>query len=138
MDLDHIQVVTGFPLPEGTRSAAEAGVVDEEVESRVIGDAARDTLDAFGSRQVGLENFGRDAVLFPELAGQIFEPVQAPGDEDEVRSCRGQLAGVFRSHAGRGAGDQGGPIGDLGHGFLRPPVYGKRQRISIDIRPFSP
>jgi hypothetical protein len=39
-------------------------------------------------------------MLFPELSSEVVEPVQAPGDEDEVRSRRGQLAGVFRPQAG--------------------------------------
>jgi len=75
MDLDHAQMVAGFPLPKGTRPAAEAGVIDEKAEGVVPGDTALDAVDAFGNRQVGLEGFDRYGVLFPELAGQIFEPV---------------------------------------------------------------
>jgi hypothetical protein len=56
-------------------------------------------------------------VFCPESGAQCFQAIEAPGDEDEVRTPGGELAGVFRPQAGRGASDKGCPEGYPRHRF---------------------
>ena len=83
---------------------AEAGVVDDEVDGlRGVGDARRDEILAGPRAEVGGEHL--DPV---ELAGERFEPVDAPRHHDDRHAGGGQLPGQLLTDPARRSGDEGG------------------------------
>ena len=85
--------------------AAEAGVVDQQLERRRRG-ARRHRLDAGRRGEVGDQNLDLDLVRGGETLGQRLQPLAPPGDDDQIMARLGELDGERLSDARGGAGDE--------------------------------
>ena len=87
----------------------EAGVVHEQVDRpRAVGEPGLDGCQLFADSEVRNQHLHLDAVLLPQLRGELLEPLAGAGHEDQVVAGLGQLPGEGAADPGGGAGDQGG------------------------------
>jgi len=96
-----------------------AGVVDQHIDGPPPG---RGRIERGRGRtrlgQVGLDGNVVDTVAGGQLPTQRLQAFAPPGDQGQIVSGRGQLAGEFSADSGRGAGDQG--KGSRGGGLFIP------------------
>ncbi|MNR50090.1 hypothetical protein D3C85_1695570 [compost metagenome] len=88
---------------------SEAGIVDQQVHRPARGrDLGVQRRRRTGLRQIGGDDQHPDAVLCPQLRGQLSQRVIGTGGENEVAAALRQRLGKTAADAGRGAADQRG------------------------------
>jgi hypothetical protein len=110
VDIDDAELAFGRKLVE-VADGAEAGVVDEDVDSDALGDGALLQLP----RRLRIGEIGRpdshgDAVLCAQRIGQLPHDIGAPRDQDEIVAVGGEQLCQLQSDAGGSAGDEGGVL----------------------------
>ena len=117
VDLEHPLDFRPFARLEGA-GITEPGVVDQEVEFHAVFDQSR--AEGFHLRGVGkvhrdvLDPEGR--VDFQQFGAQRFEPVRAPGDEDQRAGQRRELTSDFAADASGSARDERRAFEKIFHG----------------------
>ena len=106
--VEHFFPVFGVVLVEPGEAAAQAGVVDEDVDfGPLLGEVDEGFLDGGGVADVEAE--GEDVGIAGErgeLAGEIGEEVDAAGAEQQARTLGGEGQGGGAADAGGGTGDE--------------------------------
>ncbi len=88
---------------------AEAGVVDQQGDRPgPVGQPSLHPAQRLPVGEVRGEHLDLDAVLRPELLGELAQPLLVAGHEDEVVAARGELVGERAADPGSGTGDEGG------------------------------
>jgi hypothetical protein len=112
LDVEAHDLLLAFEVGlEQRRHRAEAGVVADADDGALAGEQPLDELAAaLRDGQVAHLDVGVDAVRQPQLLGQLAQPLDAAGDQDEVVAAAGELVGELGSDPGRGAGDDDGVV----------------------------
>src|SRR5262245_210205 len=123
VEADHRQiplVVAGGEVP----LAAEAGVVDEDLDVPARGSDLLDQPGALGGiREVAGDHLRLAAEVARDLLGEAPEALLAPRGESQVQPAAGELARDLGADARGGTGHQRGPSGGRGreaHSYWRP------------------
>jgi hypothetical protein len=104
MQAMHLNLTCGVGFDE-VMKGSEPGVIDQESEVWRGSDAFAEGIEVGRIGEVGCQEFGGDAVLVVQLAGQGAEAVLTARYEEKIVTLRGKLAGEGRSDAGGGPGD---------------------------------
>jgi hypothetical protein len=105
----HLVPVARVALLDGFEAAAEAGVVDEDVDlGPVGGEVAEGVGDDAGVADVELDEVGFGTVGLLQLGREGFEPLLTAGGEDEAGAGGGEGARAGRTDARAGSGDEDG------------------------------
>ncbi len=102
MDADEPVAEVRLELGEGP-VAAEAGVVDEQVDAVAGVEAVLDGEQLLRIGEVGRQYLGGYAGRVLELVGKGLEALAPPRDEDHVVAVVGEPLGERRTDTGRGA-----------------------------------
>src|ERR1700692_3611075 len=81
-------------------------VVNKEIDPRGGGQPAFDLQQQSFISKVGREDLDFDAIVDSALLSEFFEALDAPRDEDQVRSVRCEHPRVSASNAGGSASDE--------------------------------
>lgn len=92
--------VGGPKLARGT----ESGVVDQHLHSG--GQPVGDPVAVGGVGEVGAQHFDVDPVSGPQLSGEVVESLRGARHQDEVVAVARIAAGIARTKARGGAGDE--------------------------------
>ena len=95
-----------FELGEGA-VAPEAGVVDEQIDARVLVEALHYPLQLGGLGEVGSQHLDGDPGLRLQARGQRLQALATPRDDHEVAAVVRKAFRESRAYARRRAGDEG-------------------------------
>ena len=80
---------------------AEAGVVDEEVEPGLGGEALGDAVDVVEAREIGDKASRRRCCGRGQFGGELFETVATAGDQEKIVAAGGELAREYERQGRR-------------------------------------